>query len=528
MNKMVKTVSALLATISVVGLIGCGGGKTEGTADNNLTIRFYKGGFGDAWLETAKNDFIAKKAESGETITVELIPDATIQENATQFLASGKNLPDIMMTQGNDWTNMVNNGYLAPLKETFEAEVTKLDGSTVKVKDYLKTEIKEMPYMQIAPGQGEYLPWVMPWSILETSIVYNEDMLLNTVHTTSRNGYNVGEKWTSAPKTMQELSDYCVDIIAANANKSDADKVYPMGWGGADAMNYHQFIIYALWAQQQGVDTSLISGEGSWYDFWNFESSDVWKQTGIQKAIDDWREIVVDTSSQQWKNCIPNVQQITKDESAVKFCNQKVAMILSGSFFENEYKDFLDLNGDGKDDFAYKMMYVPTTNNPDHVKTSDGADAKINFCSSDDIMFIPAGAANIDLAKEFLAFLCNEKYLLDFSKQTGCVRPFEYDPVALTKDDSSVTWSPFFLSTYTMMKDADYNLYTYPKNAEDVSMIYTYKRPSLFQGAGISGSLQELLRSNGKTIMIDGTDTFSSVYTRANKDYNDWVYDFGL
>ncbi len=529
MKKFTKLISVLLSLITVTTVcafsVACD--NKSGAKEGCLTVRYYNGGFGSVWIEEAMADFAAMKQEEGNPITYDLIPDATIQENANQFLASGKNLPDIMMTQGNDWTNMVNNGYLAPLKETFEAEVTKLDGSTIQVKNYLKEEIREMPYMQIAPGQGEYLPWIMPWSILETSIAYNETMLLSTAHVTNASDYQ-DATWTHAPKTMKELADYCADIISANANKTDEDKVAPIAIGGADSLNYFQFIIYVLWAQQQGVDTSIIPGEGSWYDFWNFEDSNVWKQTGIQKAIDDWREIVVDTQNKAWKNCIPNMQQVTKDEATVKFCNQKAAMVLTGSFFENEYKDFLDINKDGEKDFSYKMMYVPITNNPEHLKNADQSDAIINYCSSDDIMFVPAGATNVGLAKEFLAFLCNERYLVDFSKYTGCIRPFEYDPVALTQDDETIVWSDFFNSCYDMMKNADYNLYTYPKNAEEVSIIYTYKRPSLWQGAGVSGALLELLRSNGNTIMITGTDTFSSVYTRANRDFNDWLYDLGL
>ena len=47
---------------------------------------------------------------------------------------------------------------------------------------------------------------------------------------------------------------------------------------------------------------------------------------------------------------------------------------------------------------------------------------------------MPKDAKNKELAKEFLAYLCNEKYLLHFTKKMGTLRPFKYDASVLNAE----------------------------------------------------------------------------------------------
>lgn len=517
-KKVLISVMAIVMAISGASMTACGGNKGD---ENTLSIVFYEGGFGRTWLENAANDFVAKKSAEGREVKVDLKGDAMITGTAANLLRAGTNLPDIMMTQGNAWSSFVTEGYLAPLTDAYEMEVEKLDGTKIKVKDYMIDELQNYPYMKRLAGQGENMPWVMPWSLLETSIIYNKTLLEKTKHTTSVTGsWTAGEYWTSEPKSMSELSALCVDINAASGTADYNNRsVVPFSWAGANGINYFQNIIYVLWAQQQGVETSKIPGEGSYYDFWNFESPDVWKQTGIQTAIDEWRNIIVDTENSTWKNSIPNVDQKLFQDSARIFCNQEAVMLLGGSFFENEWKNYLN----EVDKFEYRMMNIPFSANA--FTNDDGTPAVINYCSSDDIMFVPAKAKNVDLAVEFLGFLCNEKYLLDFSKLTGCIRPFQYDPLELTKDDTSVEWSDFFMSCYQMKTDADYNIFTYPLNASkenNVSLIYTYFKPELFEGHGVASAMQMLTKLNGKQLMLEGGVGFSSVFSRAKNDWEDW------
>ena len=510
---------ALAAVLSATALFATSCGKTdEGKKDSaNLLVTFYEGGFGRKWLENVANDFEAKKAKEGVNVKVTLSGQGSdIDTNVNTYLSSGKNLSDIYMVRTrNSWSSDVTSGYLANLNSVYETEAERLDGSKIKIKDFMMDEISDMPYMQKVPEQGGNYPWIMPWSVLETSIIYNEDLLKMTERSST------GGKWTQAPRTMNELAELCDDINSTSAANGYGKTVAPIAWAEG-GINYFQNIIYCLWAQQQGVETSNIEGEGSFYDFWNFATPEVWKQTGIQKGIDEWRKIMVGNDG-KWKNSIDNVGQITFQESCAAFSRQESVMLLGGSFFENEMSSMLDRNGDGKSDFAYKMMTVPVTEN---CVQKDGRDAVMNYCSTDDMMLVPAKAANVELAKEFLAFMCNEKYLLDFTVQTGCLRPFKYDPVKLTESDESVKWSDFFHSCYDMMK-SDYNIFTYPKTAaekDEVSLIYTYKRPELFQGLGITTACLYMKNKSGQEIMTGN----GGVYSFASKSWNQWKNDLEI
>lgn len=525
MKKLKKAMVVLLSALfAITPLAACGGGPSA--KENELTITFYEGGFGRDWLVTCLDDFVAEKKAAGVEMSYKLIADADITKQVNIYLSSGKNLSDIYMTQGNsDWPSMVGQGYLANLSDVYETEVSTSAGK-VKVKDYIVDEISEYPYMQRKPNQGAFSPWIMPWSLLETCIIYNKTLLEKT----PKAG---GGFWTEEPKTMEDLAQFCNDINAAS--KSDVyglgkDYVSPFSWAQS-GINYFQSIIYVLWAQQQGVDVSNIEGEGSFYDFWNVESPDVWKQTGIQTAIDEWRKIIVDESTGNWKNSISNCTQIEFRESATTFCDQKAVMLLGGSFFENEMKNYLDEDGDGKYSFEFRMMNVPFSDGC--IKNENGENAVINYCSSDDMMFIPAKATNLELAKEFLAYMCNEKYLVDFTKKTGCLRPFKYDPVKLTENDSSVVWSDFFRSCFDMKDKADYNIYTFPKVAaenENVSLYYVYYRPQLFQGIGVVTACLQMKNMSGKQIMIEGPDGDgkNSVYKRGYSDWTEWKNNLGI
>lgn len=511
LKKLLMVVMALVVALGSVSAFGCGGGT--GTKEGELRIVFYEGGFGRDWLVHAADDFVAKKAAEGVTITYKLEGSpSSIKDDVKTYLTSGKNLADIYMTQGGDWSGYVTGGYLADLDSVYDAEVEKLDGTKITVKDYMLDEISDKPYMKRRAGQGQSHAWVMPWSLLETSIIYNED-LLKQVPKSGTDG-----KWENPPETMEELASLCADINAAQL-KAGSKTVAPFAWsyGG---INYFEFIIQVLWAQHQGVYDSLIDGQGAYYDFWNFDSPDVWKQTGIKTAIDEWRSIIVKDGA--WANSIGNVEQITLSDAAYAFSKGEAVMMLGGSFFENENKASLDKDDDGKSDYTFKMMYVPFGSGTLQQNEDNSGNAKINYCSTDDIMFVPAKAVNKELAKEFLTFLCNEKYLLDFSKETGCVRPFKYNPVELAGEDYE--WSEFFLSCFNMQNKADFNIFTYPMNAAkkgEVSLYYTYFQPALFTSPGVASAMQSLREKDGATLMAE-------VLEGSTRKWNDWKTTLGI
>ena len=143
---------ALIAVLSASAIFATGC-KKNGNEKDNLLITFYEGGFGRKWLENVADDFVAKKAEEGVSVKVTLSgqgPD--IDSNVDTFLSSGRNLSDIYMVRTrSSWASDVTSGYLANLNSVYETEVERLDGSKIKIKDFMMDEIADMPYMQKVP-----------------------------------------------------------------------------------------------------------------------------------------------------------------------------------------------------------------------------------------------------------------------------------------------------------------------------------------------------------------------------------------
>ena len=492
------TIGALTLTMCVGVLAGCS--QSEG-GDGKLTIEYYNGGYGSEWLNAAVEDF---KAYKGGEVEVGLKAHRSNIE-ATK-LKSGNDLPDIFMCQSGDWANWVTKGYLEPLDSVFESEVETSNGKRV-VSSYLKEEVKNKSYLSTRLGSGVYHPYVMPWGSLECSIVYNETMLLSTPKSgTSGN-------WTEAPTTVEELLVYCADVQKEYGDEG----VAAMGWGGADGLNWFEFPLYVWWAQYQGIHDSKVSGQGSFYDFFEFESADVWKQTGIQKAIEAWQQVVSDGNG-NWKNTLGNVEELKIQDMEKAFVQGKVAMMLGGSFLEKEVKEFIP------DNVSIKMMRIPYLT--EELKEEG---QKLNFVSTDDFMCIPAKSKNKELAKEFLTFICSEEQLLKYTKLTGCLRPFDYNPVDL---DGNYNWTDFQKSCFALSTEADESLYLYPGNHtgatayEDFSPLYLYKRPTLFAEIGNVTVAKQMKSWTANEIMISGKNGLPSVYSKVSEAFKTWEAEF--
>ena len=520
-----KKLSILLAMVMAVccltGLTACQKGGNGQAVPGVLTIRYYEGGYGSDWLKHALNDF----AKENEGFKYSLVPDSTITNQVTVYLESGKNLSDIYMIQGGNWAEWVSYGYLANLSDVYETEVETSKGKR-KIKDYMDEDLVSRYYMQKYAGQGDYLPWVLPEASIMTSFAYNEEYLLSTTHTTTRAGrYTSGDKWTAPPETVEELLDYCADL---NARKDLGSNFAPFSWPGLES-HWLKFLLYTWFAQYQGahevnaLNAATIADEGSYYDFWNFASSEVWKMTGIQVAIDTLKSIFVGSGG-SYKNSLAHVAEYSVQDAEKKFVAGESAMLVSGSFFYNEMKPYLDWKeDDGLPDYTFKMMYLPTIANAE--KNEDGSTKKMVFYSTDEIILVPAKATNLDMAKKFLAYLFNEKNNLYFTQVSGTMRPFDYDPIALSGD--SYEWDPFTASVLDMYNSADTRLYAYPagRSVEDVSLIYRYKQPDIFGSQSWATYLNAIKKYTSEQIMITGYGSeYKSVFDATKKDFSDWYY----
>ncbi len=499
-----KIISVLLASVMLLGSVGfmsaCGGEK--GAEENTLTVRFYNGGYGDKWLEDALESFCATK----EGVTYKMIADNNITANAVNYLKT--NVPDIIMSNGN-WKDFVGEGYLEPLDDVYETEVETSSGKQ-KIKDYVDQDTLRKYTRQKQYGRGQEHIWAMPWTTQVLSLAYNENILLSTVHHSDNpftvDGLSVGKTWTHEPYTINELMAYLTDVRLAD------NGIIPWGYA-VDNLNWYSSLFCVLWAQLQGLsEENLYEGEGCYYDFFNMPNAEICKQSGYREALDIIRKILVNDEGKLYNS--DNDGSVTKEQLQTNFAKGKVAVTLVGEFFEKEYKSFMS------DDNVIKLMYIPVAEGAE--KNSDGTAKKYTYVLTENVMYVPAKATNIELAKEFLAYICNEQQLREFTKETGALRPYNYNPYEL---DSDYEWTTFQKSMFNLYYNCDEHVIEYPVTAKTISPIYIYEGVEWFCGV----SMDTIFGEFRKTPVDKAADRIvDKVYTALKNGFEEWEQLYGI
>lgn len=496
----------MLGSVMAFGVTGCNG--TTGAEKGVLTVSAMETGYGGQWLLDAAREFETLH----EDVEVKVELDAALENKVPSALQSSRNLSDIYMVTSVPWREWVGKGWIADLTSVYDTEVDKKDGSKIKVKDYMLDSINEKYYAQRNVNL-DARPYALPWALVQVGIGYNEDMLLATEHTTAKEGkWAIGDTWTEPPESVSELLAYCTDLNARD--------IKPFVFTGKEQV-WLQFVMHTWWAQWQGVtepSDKVDASEGSFNDFWKYESAEVYKQSGMVKAVETFQSIFCDTSAKSFKNVYGEVGTYSTQDAERNFVTGNSAMIIGGSFLYNEMKDYLDLDKDGKDDYVFKMMPVPHLD--EGVTDDSGNPIDMTYYSTEDVMFIPAKATNIDLAKEFLAFLCSEKHLENFTKCNGSIRPFKYNAAEI----EGAEFSPFTQSVLDIYSNENIvKLFNYPTGAKatEISPVYYYYEPKM-NGARLEADFTQDLREQ------TASSVMQRVYNDTSKEFPKWKQELGI
>lgn len=508
--KRLIAVTAML-TCAAVSTAGCGGKKNSAIKDR-LYIVYYPGGYGEEYLETFVKEYLAElKGVSVDKITSKdyyLRADENCTYQVTKYLELKDKAPDIIISNHLSPTN-ITNGLIEPLNDLFDMEVTTSKGSRT-IRDYCLPEAYKQYEMQVKYGKGKKYNFGMPWTSSPLSMVYNET-ILKTIEHQAASG-EVGEdalnngKWNRAPETVEELKTYFNDVDAYNtANDKDIIK---FGWS-LGASNWFESLIMTWWAQKQGVSSSRIEGQGSYYDFWNLDTPEVYRQVGVQNALDQIKELFC--ADGKFSNSFPSPE--TKDNRVAQndFAKGEVAMCLTGDFFAKEYETTIQEYGQ-----TFKMMRIPAIDGAE-LKEGTSDIKKLCYVNLNSVAYIPHNSLNIDLAKGFLRYCCQEQQLLRFTKMAGGLKPFDYNPIEL---DSSYEWPTYMKSVCDLYYDSDDIIVKYPRDAETVSPVYLYEdlKNSFLVGSDFGSMMTYLKTQTGNEFMVEGRN---SVYKNAKKYFDE-------
>ena len=446
---MKRFIAMILVMLSAFAFASCGGNGDESFTDPNvgkngtLKITYYKGGTGAKWINE-----LAAAFEKETLIKVELTEDSKATENSLTWLQSDRNLPDLAFVLYTNWQKFVQNDYLAPMDDlyngTFSATFgegewqrtvnssysvanTSVYSNDGKTEGLALTDIMCGDYVNYGKTSktldSEKQFWVMPWTSGTTGFVYNVNLLKQV-------GYD------NPPETYAELLDLCKKLTAKG--------ITPFSWGGEE-MGYWDFVTMSWWAQYSGVS--------KWQEFWSFESPEVFNDEGRKKALEAWQTLLVGEDG-KWINSIDRPMGRDHMDAQKQFVSGKAAMIPTGSWIENEIKDFMP------DGFEMRFMPTPAI---EGAKTDEKGNI-IQLCNTEagDFAYIPKNASNVKAAKAFLAFMNRPEWIEKFTLYAGMPRPFNYKPSEI-EGISSFTRSSmeYYENSVKMWRVSDSPIYTY-------------------------------------------------------------------
>lgn len=450
-------------------LIGCGGG--EPTDKRILKIEFVKGGFGLTPYEKLAEAFMKEHKD----VQVKLVPNPEMASTTSEKLANGSNLSDIFIynrTACNiyEWTKK---GYILDLTSLMNEEVEngqtlldKLDDNAKKVSEY----------------EGKY--WCIPEYYNINGFVYNATLF-------------EANNW-SVPKTTKEFKELCEKISQKVIDKKNVKPLVYCG-NGADGYLYY------------GVDGWTYSYEGTTNldNFYSYSSPEVYNPKNNQgkiKAMETLKEIFFDSGY-----AVENSMSLGAIEGQSKLTTWEAAMMLNGSWFENEMKDYLQGQST-----KFKMFAVPElsddNNNVLHGEgyTTDSDNRQVINAEFVGNCFIPSKAKNIDDAKEFLKFMSKASSCELYTKYSNAVRPLKYD--YSPSNTAYSTMSEFGKSVLEIANNN--NLYV----AVSKAPVAVINKATLYPQGGY---WYKRIYSNPN--VYTPSYCVQSDYDYAKKNWNDWV-----
>ena len=526
MKKITKFALLGALTVTLTALTACNtNSDNKIQKEGRLSIVYYPGGYGTEYLNTFCKEFLAQKLNKSVDEIVEgedykLVPDEDITYSADYYLTSDARCPDLIISNLLS-PKAVTQGYVTSLDDVFDSEVETSNGKQ-KIGDFVMEEAIDQYTYELRRGQTAKHRFAMPWTAIPISIAYNNTLLKSLAHVDI--GYHLEEgaigshqTWERAPITVEELKAIFYDLDIYNQEHST--NLAKFGWAAVNGTNWFESLITTWWAQKQGVNEEYsYAGEGSYYDFWKYENPEIFKQTGIQDALQTIKELLIKDG--EYANSYNSVGSMTIKNAQQAFAEGKALFCLTGDFFEKEYESFIQQSGQ-----EFKMMRVPSI---EGALQKDGKVVNLTYLNISSCAYVPSKGANKDLAKEFLKFTSSEENIMRFAGMTGGIRPFSCD---VRNYSEASSFSSFKKSVFDLYYDADDYLVKYPRNTdiEDITPIYLYEGVSenIFCGANYFTVISSLKTMTPKQIMVDGSGSFDSVYTRAVKAFKEWkrLYD---
>ena len=362
---MKKIIALLLAAIMMLSLVACGGGNDEPAVDETQTIKV-------AAIETAY----------GSEVWANVAAAFTAETGIEVQLTTDKNLEDVISAsmQGGEYPDVIHlaTGRPAGLTEQFIkdkaiAEITDVLSMTVPGEDKLVSEKISGGFTEtsLTNPYGDGKTYLAPMFYSPCGLFYNAKLF--------------EEKGWEVPTTWDEM------WALGETAKAEGIALFTYPTTG-----YFDTFIPNLIAS--------VGGTELWESISNYEEG-IWESAEGQKVLDVIGKLVTyvhpNTPAQA------NNQDFTKNQLMVM--QDQALFMPNGTWIVGE---MAEAQTTLTNDFGWGMTALPAV---------EEGGAGYSYCWFEQA-WIPAGAANIDAAKQFVAFLYSDKACEIFAT-AGAIQP---------------------------------------------------------------------------------------------------------
>lgn len=447
---MKKAFAFVLSLVMMLTLFaGCGvgvekGGENVVEADPSkasITVATWDGGLGSKWLEDAAALFEeqykdATNFEEGKVgVEINIVASRSFDGSAMAFTPLTH---DIYFVEAVDYFAMINNRQLADISDVMTAPLTAY-GEEKSIADKLDPTLNAY----LTNIDGNY--YAVPFYETYYSFTYDLDLWdAKSFYVAANGGWtNASGDLSAGPDGVAGTDDDGMPATYAEFAKlitriSDAD-VTPFVTAG-NAQDYVANYLYQMWADYEGAEQMLLNYtfDGTATDLIDVdESGNVTKLPATEITIDNgymlqkqagryavlqFCEDILLSSDNNYKIIDTHVNAQKSFVRGGIANDQPIAMIVEGSWWENEAKEALnDLANGGYDRHNYAVMPMP------HATEEQIGQTPTWLAMSNSYGFIASNCDNMDLAKEFMKFLHTDSNLCAFTQEVNMTRALQYE-----------------------------------------------------------------------------------------------------
>lgn len=492
MKKIVKALSIVLAMITVLGcmLTGCGGSSSTKTV---LYVWNYDGGVGSAWLNKAierfealhENDTSYQEGKTGVKISV----TPTKNEGDLDKLKTSKNV--VYFAQGIKFNERMRKGELLNIDSVVTGNIES-ENKTIESKLDLSTQ------KALKAQDGHY--YALPHYQSYDGVVYNRTMFeengfflvedindsanddparldygfVDSRDASKKNDKSIrtvgpdGVKCTHADDVKCECDDglpSSVEEFKRLVKYIKYKEIAPFIWMDGSNKSYQLKFTNAVWANLEGYDgvmanftfdsgvatTKIVTNTNTM----ETENIAITKENAYKLYQQESKYYALDLSEFIFKKANRYYHEDYSEEGESpsnvyiqqKFLEGEAAMMLEGSYWENELKT-VGTYPVGAEELDIRMMPLPVQATGS-VTEGNGKKA-VQIDTLESYAFISKHAAERQgeaitrLAKDFLQFLYTDESLAEFTEKSSAVKNLNYTISGTQK----ALLSPFAQSVY--------------------------------------------------------------------------------